>query len=1481
MGQFPMSGMMTPAHRVSTGGGIGIGGGSFIPTGGGGGGNPPGGGGGGNPASGGGGSGRFGGIVNFARTMGSVSLPGLPGAGVINELGSEFAFATKQVLLFSQAYKLLAFIQDFPAQVATAVGQLQSFRNTLDAITPSAQEFSTSNKYILSLVDQYNIPLQSARDGFTKLYASMQPAGFSGQEIRGIFEGISMGAATFGMSADKVDRVMYAFAQMASKGQVMSEELKGQLGDVLPGSLALFARAADMSLQDFGAAMEAGAFKGDAMKQLLINVGATMKEEFGKGAVGAALTFQGVMNRLTTSTQLFYETFEPAAIAFANAFIVPITNGIRIVTDGFKELMTGQSAVTQGGSELAAQIRPLIPIFEGIANNAKMVAGAALNIIKALAPVVQLFLQLAASPVVGFLAQMYVSVILLNGAFSLLGGKILVGLIGSLVQTAAKMMALNAAAIATNVSLAGSRLQLMMLASGAVQTGAAMTTLGTVVRTAVMTTMVGAVVTGVGLMMAEFFRLRGVMDSIEGRYKSLGDQARMMGESGNLAGIQRLKQATTEQANTYEQIMKGIQAAEERRPMLSKGIAVDAETAALIKRAGQGAILQGEGGILDKDLAALKQAINLNRQQTKKNNVIYQDQESKARRIASELDAKLNKASLPPGEGDDKDAKKAAKEAETQANQQQQLAIDAANRENALNKAIAEGRMALDSQSFEHQLRLIDARNNYELAGLNSIEAQQEKFQQDLKKLELDRIATVRKAEEQAAKAALDYSAAQNTAAAAGEATTAGGVATSGGLPSGIKQYITGDPSSKYYMADHGGSNYHEHLEFATRALAEAAYQTLTKAGVQVTEFKGYGRVGGHTQGSAHYAGRAFDVPGAQVPVGKEKELTARVQSLLGFGGAGGSYTRQRRTEKAGGNLQVEQQQMSNQLEEASRAAVMATNEALAQREALIKSNMSTIFPVAEQQLENDLMKVRNQLQLQGMPKEYIDYQEKVAEVSYKMSERIKRNKEDTDGYEKAVKALQDKQQKGIKLTLQEEQALTFNAEAIKQSKEELKNLTEQQKLYQIAQLESAIATMKNADALKAMEETSGRINDAVGGISDTYKSLFKELAMGADSVDALKKAQQALADQALTMVFDFAMKPMEDFMKDTLGAIFGIPSEQQQRDKAIASAEAQLKELKAHKVTLDKIEVNTATSAGLPPAASGAPSVPAPGQASSYMATSFNDAAADNVMSTLALGSLSESASAYSAEIGKVDTSIWNSAMSVGEAAKEIGPEGPAGAQWQKALGQVVGGIGMAAGSIMGIAAGINQIKEGGTSNVLGGIGMIASMAGSLLGSFSSLGGLFSGGGGGGVGAGLAKAPLQPKISAVFANGGVARGGFRAFANGGVVGGPTLGLMGEGKYNEAIVPLPDGKSIPVQLGGRSARDLMGGGAPGMPQASTLNMKFETTKINGVEYVSREQLEVAMAETRRASIAGGARQGMSMTLDKIKQSPSTRSSIGI
>jgi TP901 family phage tail tape measure protein len=124
-----------------------------------------------------------------------------------------------------------------------------------------------------------------------------------------------------------------------------------------------------------------------------------------------------------------------------------------------------------------------------------------------------------------------------------------------------------------------------------------------------------------------------------------------------------------------------------------------------------------------------------------------------------------------------------------------------------------------------------------------------------------------------------------------------------------------------------------------------------------------------------------------------------------------------------------------------------------------------------------------------------------------------------------------------------------------------------------------------------------------------------------------------------------------------------------------------------------------------------------------------------------------------------------------------------------------------------------------------------------------------------------------------------------KAYSRGGIANSPQLALFGEGSQPEAYVPLPDGRRIPVAMqaprnDNSRMRDVMGA-SPAAAAPPTLNMKFETTKINGVEYVSREQLETAMAQTRRRAASDGAKRGMSMTLDKLQQSPATRSKVGI
>ena len=61
------------------------------------------------------------------------------------------------------------------------------------------------------------------------------------------------------------------------------------------------------------------------------------------------------------------------------------------------------------------------------------------------------------------------------------------------------------------------------------------------------------------------------------------------------------------------------------------------------------------------------------------------------------------------------------------------------------------------------------------------------------------------------------------------------------------------------------------------------------------------------------------------------------------------------------------------------------------------------------------------------------------------------------------------------------------------------------------------------------------------------------------------------------------------------------------------------------------------------------------------------------------------------------------------------------------------------------------------------------------------------------------------------FARGGIAHGGLQMLAGGAIVSGPTLAVLGEGRRNEAVVPLPDGRSIPVKMaqGGGDVRVTM------------------------------------------------------------------------
>jgi hypothetical protein len=155
-----------------------------------------------------------------------------------------------------------------------------------------------------------------------------------------------------------------------------------------------------------------------------------------------------------------------------------------------------------------------------------------------------------------------------------------------------------------------------------------------------------------------------------------------------------------------------------------------------------------------------------------------------------------------------------------------------------------------------------------------------------------------------------------------------------------------------------------------------------------------------------------------------------------------------------------------------------------------------------------------------------------------------------------------------------------------------------------------------------------------------------------------------------------------------------------------------------------------------------------------------------------------------------------------------------------------------------------------------------------------------FAGGGGGdnpaGSGGGVLPGGWQ-QYAKGFGGGGAP--GSMPFAAPRAMGGPVTSgapyVVGE-RGPELFVPNAGG-SIVNNSDLRSAMGASNGSAGG----PVLNMSFETTSIGGTEYVSREQLEAAMVATRRNAARDGARQGMSMTLDKLQQSPGTRGRVGL
>jgi tape measure domain-containing protein len=1677
------------------------------------------------------------------------------------------------VLLYGTAYKGLAFVTSLPGQILNAAKSQQQFNNGLQTATQSTGTFAKELLYVDNVQRAFGLNLQTTRTGFTRLFASMAPTGFDSGSIEKLFTGISAATASLQLTPDKAERVIYAFGQMASKGQIMSEELKGQLGDVLPGALSLFADAAGMSVKQFSEAMERGEFVGSRFREVFAKVSDELMNRFGTGAQAAARSLQGLINVVGGDFQRTLESFAPLANAAAESILKPLGGA-------FRQLSVAARLATGEKGRLGGQVTKQEQLVQDLGAEASLggpnaekakeqYEGAKLSL-EALKVQLENFNELAKDPAVirqaenikaftdeigkaASFVQNFVSSIgsALSPVLTLLGTN-LTSVIGTVISLTlafqgARLGLLAFVGVMTVIKGAVATVGLLNLVQQVGSFSAALAVNGTLGKTvASMFTALGVsakfaggkIVFASGATMSFGFAVKAllattglgllilVIGSVGAAFAAMGEDAKRAAEDAKQAAKDMAEAART---GNVPQVEAGIRQAQADVPLIKEAQAI------VNKRAGQGdklgrgildaaTLSDEEQNILNALGLSLPNGIGYKKDLLKQLNDLLAIRNSvlskgKAQLALAEKQRKRTGQAIPDlglkGTDPPEEDKQAAQRGTSLLNaiEQREEAIAAARkqreesianiRKNAaeefmrMEQALADRRLKIEREIVDVKRKsadtLEDIQRQIRIArGEDSDIVGDEQKVADISRRERDanleitqRIADEEK--EQARniagfqkKVAKDIQSAneahtkrmgeiqsgyakqvakiieEGTGKAAKRMAYAGELAAKyierasllqarasvvipdgSSLPTIPRPVASGSelvyPNLKpnevpdqFKRIDRRVIELERNLQSSRRTpdigeqlagmlSAEGGYEdvamTRGQAAIIIKKLEAAAvqrnitpdafadalhRIGDFAQSpdasrrtirnmmATPGAGMAIRSPGllrnlATRQLGQDQaniqasgvnpaslkkqiepmlaiisqlqkdnllrkdvsrdETKEQIQkplygalmdwikanlnntqlqdilkrSIFGEGSKGraekaaaeeyarkfregreemqkrfgprsevdvpGSFDVSKvatdfgtiaaasilrgvldvsRVPDASRGAQIAQahnvnvgdrvgyyQPQSQKVDTASTPEAIRTTESRGRLQSTVQNTAAGLTAAslellyaqilgdsakasAEMTRQIGLIKKQAALIKSGINSELAAEFVQLEANYNKQVERIKARK-----LEAAVEQLLIKEAGKLRDTLKAQtkerilQSKILDGEkAIENLKEEIKLLLiindEERKLAELREQygdAKAQEVFNLAKIKENIEATRALVDGFVSGASSDYKDFLKAVISGEDAVDALKQFQAGLKDKVLTIFLDFTMAPVEKFFKESLGNLF-LPKAENIPGLDVAK-----------EVTKDPVQATN----------------------SNTNATVANTAALEKVAGVLTGTSLSPSTS----ELGStLSTNVTGTIENVTEQTKAEG------VKFSESLGKTVGAIGIAAGSIMGIAAGIGQIKEGGTSNVLGGIGSVLMSLGGAVGGF----------------AGFLKG----------ANGGVAGGGWkpfpvRAFANGGMVNGPTLGLVGEGKYNEAIVPLPDGRSIPVQMkgGGGGLREAMSGSNGRASGSPILNMSFQSTNINGVEYVSRDQLEAAMAQTRKQASRDGANRGMSMTLDKLQQSPQTRNRLGM
>ncbi|NCD18344.1 MAG: hypothetical protein EOL91_13775, partial [Actinobacteria bacterium] len=261
-------------------------------------------------------------------------------------IGSAFGALAAQAI-GSMAQRFIELTQEV---VKTGMA-MESLKMSYSAIFGGDVQGALQMEYVSQTADRLGQSFVGLAESYRLYSAAAKGTTMSSESLKDGFEAITSASTALGLSTERTELIFKAFTQIMSKGQVMMEEVKNQLGDSLPGALDLFAKSMGVSKKEFmDMAKEGKLLSDDVLPKVFI----AMKQMYEQAAETAALeTGRAAVNRLTS------EWDKLKSALFDTLPFTTAVNSIRALIQGIREAIeekTGLAKLAEQQSEINALI---------------------------------------------------------------------------------------------------------------------------------------------------------------------------------------------------------------------------------------------------------------------------------------------------------------------------------------------------------------------------------------------------------------------------------------------------------------------------------------------------------------------------------------------------------------------------------------------------------------------------------------------------------------------------------------------------------------------------------------------------------------------------------------------------------------------------------------------------------------------------------------------------------------------------------------------------------------------------------------------------------------------------------------------------------------------------------------------------------------------------------------------------------------------